>query len=413
MSASLAWVSWKAASGLSKIDRVPAYGDGRLEAVAGRAHRAEHDPEPGLVQARQRPGQPLASRAAARRRAAGRPSSTSSEVTEARSDSLRLISGAENPGVSVGTTKPRTRPSLVGCPDHRDVGDRPVGDPHLGAVEHPVVRRRGGPGCASPAGSDPASGSVSPKQPIASPAAIRGSHSCFCSSDPCLQIANIASDPCTLTPGAQPGVAGLQLQAGQPVRRRAWCPRSRSPRGACPARRAPRAPWPGPAPGSSPPRTSPPPPGRIRSSTNRRTVSRIARSSSPIDAVDGEQLEGGLRLVRGPGQGAPRLRVVRSVGRRYGTVPGQPARSFSARSEPGCSGTGPVSPAISARQLLGGGVHLHQLVLLLQHERGERAGQVVGHVVAHHQQVRHRRWSGCPRRCRRCRPGWWPPRRPG
>ena len=34
------------------------------------------------------------------------------------------------------------------------------------------------------AGSEPASGSVRPKQPIASPAAIRGSHCCFCSSEP-------------------------------------------------------------------------------------------------------------------------------------------------------------------------------------------------------------------------------------
>ena len=33
-------------------------------------------------------------------------------------------------------------------------------------------------------GSEPASGSVSPKHPIASPAAIRGSHSRFCSSEP-------------------------------------------------------------------------------------------------------------------------------------------------------------------------------------------------------------------------------------
>ena len=33
-------------------------------------------------------------------------------------------------------------------------------------------------------GSEPESGSVSPKQPIASPAAIRGSQSCFCSSEP-------------------------------------------------------------------------------------------------------------------------------------------------------------------------------------------------------------------------------------
>ena len=48
-------------------------------------------------------------------------------------------------------------------------------------------------------GSDPASGSVSPKQPITSPVCIRGSHCSFCSSDPQRQIANIASDPCTET----------------------------------------------------------------------------------------------------------------------------------------------------------------------------------------------------------------------
>src|SRR5512134_14795 len=40
------------------------------------------------------------------------PSRTSSEVTLARSDIFRVISGAENPGVSVGTTNPRT-PSSV------------------------------------------------------------------------------------------------------------------------------------------------------------------------------------------------------------------------------------------------------------------------------------------------------------
>src|SRR3546814_7484449 len=39
-------------------------------------------------------------------------SSTSSEVTDARSDILFLISGAENHGVSVGTKNPRT-PSSV------------------------------------------------------------------------------------------------------------------------------------------------------------------------------------------------------------------------------------------------------------------------------------------------------------
>ena len=50
-----------------------------------------------------------------------------------------------------------------------------------------------------PEGLEPKSGSVRPKQPIASPAAIRGNHSCLCSSDPQRQIENIASDPWTLT----------------------------------------------------------------------------------------------------------------------------------------------------------------------------------------------------------------------
>ncbi len=71
-----------------------------------------------------------------------------------------------------------------------------------------------------PAGSEPKSGSVSPKQPITSPAAIAGSQRCFCSSDPYRQIANMASEPCTRDEGAHTGVGGLQLQAGQAVRRR-------------------------------------------------------------------------------------------------------------------------------------------------------------------------------------------------
>ena len=49
------------------------------------------------------------------------------------------------------------------------------------------------------AGSEPAPGSVSPKQPTTSPVAMRGSHCCFWASDPCLWMADIASDPCTET----------------------------------------------------------------------------------------------------------------------------------------------------------------------------------------------------------------------
>ncbi len=48
-------------------------------------------------------------------------------------------------------------------------------------------------------GSEPASGSVSPKHPITSPRAIGGSQRCFCSSEPNLQIGNMQSDPWTLT----------------------------------------------------------------------------------------------------------------------------------------------------------------------------------------------------------------------
>ena len=84
-------------------------------------------------------------------------------------------------------------------PDDRDVGEGAVGDPHLGAVEHPVVAVLAGHAVLIEPGSLPASGSVSPKQPIASPVAIRGSHSSFCSSVPHRWSANIASEPCTLT----------------------------------------------------------------------------------------------------------------------------------------------------------------------------------------------------------------------
>ena len=48
-----------------------------------------------------------------------------------------------------------------------------------------------------PPGFDPKSGSVSPKQPIASPVARRGSHASRCSSDPKAKIGYITSAPCT------------------------------------------------------------------------------------------------------------------------------------------------------------------------------------------------------------------------
>ncbi len=48
-----------------------------------------------------------------------------------------------------------------------------------------------------PPGLEPKSGSVNPKQPIASPLASLGSHSFFCSSEPNAKIGYITRAPCT------------------------------------------------------------------------------------------------------------------------------------------------------------------------------------------------------------------------
>ena len=232
----------------------------------------------------------------------------------------------------MGTTNPRIRPSSVlPGPDDGHVGDRAVGDPHLVAVEDPVGRRRGGRGCACEPGSEPKSGSVSPKQPIASPAAIRGSHSCFCSSLPCFQIANIASDPCTDDQRPQAGVAGLELHAGQAVRRGAGARAAVALEvHAEDAERAELA-WPAPGPAGSADSYQPASSGLSSASTYLRTVSRIARSSSPIS-----------RSVAKSSSGAVRPDV---TGR-------APAR---ARSLPGWIGTGSVLVAMSRVMSLAAG----------------------------------------------------------
>ena len=65
-----------------------------------------------------------------------------------------------------------------------------------------------------PPGLEPKSGSVSPKQPIASPVAIRGSHSSFWASEPCFQIEYIARLPCTDTTERSPeSPASSSMQA--------------------------------------------------------------------------------------------------------------------------------------------------------------------------------------------------------
>ena len=65
-------------------------------------------------------------------------------------------------------------------------------------------------------GSLPWSGSVSPKQPMASPAAMRGSHSSFCSGEPYFQIGNMASDPWTETRLRRPESAASSSRQATP-----------------------------------------------------------------------------------------------------------------------------------------------------------------------------------------------------
>ena len=135
-------------------------------------------------------------------------------MTEARSDPLCLISGAENPGASAGTTNPRM-PSSVRAQTTATSATVPL-------VIHILrpFRIQSDPDRAAEvridAGSEPASGSVRPKQPMASPAAIRGSHSALCVCDPNFQIANMAREPCTDTSDRSPESAASSSRQARP-----------------------------------------------------------------------------------------------------------------------------------------------------------------------------------------------------
>ena len=59
-------------------------------------------------------------------------------MTDARSESFLWISGAEKPGRPLLDEEAADRAVVRARPDGRDVGDRPVRDPHLGAVQDPV-----------------------------------------------------------------------------------------------------------------------------------------------------------------------------------------------------------------------------------------------------------------------------------
>ena len=116
-------------------------------------------------------------------------------------DSFCPIGVAVTPGVPAGTRKPRTPSSVLAQTTRTSATEaspiQRLAPSRIQPASSPVPSRRAK--VVIDDGSEPAVGSVSAKQPISSPAAIRGSHSCFCSSEPHLWMAVMASEPCTET----------------------------------------------------------------------------------------------------------------------------------------------------------------------------------------------------------------------
>ena len=153
---------------LELVDRL-AEGDPLLGVVVGVVGRALGDAdrlrggaEARALERRQRDRQPLA----LRRRSGSPPgtrtsSKTGEPVGEPLMPSLCSSLPIEKPGRSASTTKAVSAPVLaVGHgEDDVEVGDAGVGDPVLGAVDDPLVAVAHARSCASPPGSEPASGS--------------------------------------------------------------------------------------------------------------------------------------------------------------------------------------------------------------------------------------------------------------
>ena len=112
-------------------------------------------------------------------------------MTEARSESFFLITWVVNPGVPFGTRKPRMPSSICA---HTTATS--ATEPLIIHIFCPL-RIQFDPSRRALVRIEP--GSVRPKQPLASPAAMLGSHSCHCSSEPQRWMANMANEPCTET----------------------------------------------------------------------------------------------------------------------------------------------------------------------------------------------------------------------
>ena len=104
------------------------------------------------------------------------------------------MTGALKPGIPRSTRKPLTLPSSVRAQTTATSARDPLVI-HILAPSRTQFSPTRLARVRMPAGLEPASGSVRPKQPIVVPAAMPGSQRSFCSSEPHFQIANIASEP--------------------------------------------------------------------------------------------------------------------------------------------------------------------------------------------------------------------------
>ena len=133
---------------------------------------------------------------------------------EARIESFGAIGVAVNPAASVGTMKPRT-PSSV-CAQMIAtwaIEARPI---HRLAPEITQSSPSRRANVVMLPGSDPDPGSVRPKQPITSPAAIRGSHWSSAPPSRAWRSRVIASEPCTETNVRRPESPASSSAAARP-----------------------------------------------------------------------------------------------------------------------------------------------------------------------------------------------------
>ena len=265
MSTSLRWVSWKPAIGRAELHARLGVLERRLVARAAGADGAPADAEARLGQARQRPAHALD---LGQDGVAGQAHVVERELGGDRRAQRELavdVGGGEALGVG---RHDEAADALVGLRPHdRDVGDAAVGDPHLRAVEDPVVAVALGASCACPPGRSrsrarSARSSRSPRPPP-SAAATAASAPRSRTSRSGTSPASPARRPASAARSRRPPARGRRRRRPSRSRRR-----SRSPPGASRAGRGRRAPWPARATAACPPRTSPRPardaPGGLR-----------------------------------------------------------------------------------------------------------------------------------------------------